>query len=129
MCDTVLTIITGSSPPQNFIVEVLNSTAVELSWQYPAMPNGSIRGYSILYAEFPVVEEILLNITLGTLNDPSNQTSVVAGLVPFTQYSFRVRAFSFGDQNERPNFIHIGIATNEIIVRTNEDGKVITINY
>ena len=116
--------ITGSSPPQDFTVQVLNSTVVELSWQYPDSPNGEIRGYSILYAEFPAVEEILLNITLDTINDASDQTAVVAGLMPFTQYSFRVRAFSFGDQNERPNFIHIGIATNEIVVITNEDGKI-----
>ena len=92
------------------------------------MPNGEIRGYSILYAEFPDVEEVLrniaLNITLTSIDDRSNQTAVVAELVPFTRYSFRVRAFSFGDQNERPNFTHIGIATEEIIVRTNEDGKV-----
>ena len=101
-----------------------------MSWEYPAMPNGEIRGYSILYAEFPDVEQVLrnitLNITLTSVNDRSNQTAVVAGLVPFTQYSLRVRAFSFGDQNERPNFTHIGIATEEIIVRTNEDGKVIS---
>ena len=116
----------GSSSPQNFTLEVLNSTAVELSWQYPESPNGDIRGYSILYAEFPAIEEILLNITLDIINDPSNQTAVVAELIPFTQYSFRARAFSFGDQNEQPNFIHIGIATEEIIVRTNEDGKVMS---
>ena len=91
------------------------------------MPNGEIRGYSILYAEFPIVEEVLRNINLIPVNDPSNQTEVVDGLVPFTQYSFRVRAFSFGDQNERPNFTHIGISTDEIIVRTHEDGKVILI--
>ena len=125
VCHSVLIVTTGSSPPQNFRAEILNSTAAELSWQYPNSPNGEIRGYSILYAEFPAIEETLLNITLATINDGSNQTAVVGGLVPFTQYSFRVRAFSFGDQNERPNFIHIGIATEEIIVRTNEDGKVL----
>lgn len=117
-------IITGSSAPQSFMVVVLNSTAVELSWEYPDTPNGEIRGYSILYAEFPQNEEVQINITLDMVNDASNQTTVVGGLVPFTRYSFRVRAFSFGDQNERPNFTHIGIATNETIVRTAEDGKM-----
>ena len=117
----------GSSPPQNFTVMVLNSTAVELSWKYPDSPNGEIRGYSILYAEFPSIEEVLINITLDTINDASDQTVVVAELVPYTQYSFRVRAFSFGDQNEQPNFTHIGIASDEIIVRTAEDGKMIMI--
>ena len=104
---------------------VLNSTAVELSWEYPELPNGEIRGYSILDAQFPDNEKIILNITLDTVNDASNQSAVVANLLPFTVYSFRVRAYSFGDQNERPNFTHIGIATDEIIVRTAEDGKMI----
>jgi len=105
-------------------VVVLNSTAVELSWEYPDSPNGEIRGYSILYAEFPDIEELSINITLDTINDASGQTIVMDKLKPFTQYSFRVRSFSFGDQNERPNFTHIGIATDEVIVRTAEDGKI-----
>jgi len=100
---------------------VLNSTAVELSWQYPESPNGEIRGYSILESSI-----VILNITLDIIDDTSNQTIVVSGLTPFTFYGYRVRAFSFGDQNERPDFVHTGIATNEIIVRTDEDGKIHT---
>ena len=106
------------------MVIVLNSTAVQLSWQYPMSPNGEIRGYSILDSTPPDIEMVILNITLDSVNDNSNQTAVIAGLIPFTYYGFRVRAFSFGDQNERPNFVHIGIATDEIRVRTNEDGKM-----
>ena len=116
---------TGSSPPLNFTVEAVNSTAVELSWVYPESPNGEIRGYSILSAEHPNIEEVIINITLAMLNDPSDQVAVVGDLVPFTRYSFRVRAFSFGDQDERPNFTHIGIATEEIIVKTDEDCKML----
>jgi len=101
---------------------VLNSTAVELSWQYPESPNGEIRGYSILESSI-----VILSITLDTIDDTSNQTVVVSGLSPFTLYGYRVRAFSFGDQNERPDFVHTGIATNEIIVRTDEDGKIHTV--
>ena len=104
---------------------VLNSTAVELSWLYPEAPNGEIRGYSILYSSIPDNEMMILNITLDTIDDTSNQTTIVSGLTPFTYYGFRVRAFSFGDQNERPSFVHIGIATNEINVATDEDGKII----
>ena len=61
------------------MVEVLNSTAVELSWLYPDAPNGRIKGYSILQSP-----HVMLNIILGTLNDKSNQTYVVSGLTPFT---------------------------------------------
>ena len=106
------------------MVIVLNSTAVQLSWQYPMSPNGEIRGYSVLDSIPPNIMVVVQNITLNTVNDNSNQTTVIAGLTPFTYYGFHVRAFSFGDQNERPNFVHIGIATDEIRVRTNEDGKM-----
>ena len=120
-----MNITTGSSPPLNFTVEVLNSMEVQLTWQYPDFPNGEIRGYSILSAEPPAIEEVIRNITLDDVDDSSDQTAVVDGLAPFTCYSFRVRAFSFGDQDEQPNFIHIGEATDEIIVRTDEDGKIL----
>ena len=103
---------------------VVNSSTVQLSWQYPESPNGEIRGYSILYSSIPDNEMMILNITLDTIDDTSNQTTSVSGLTPFTLYGFRVRAFSFGDQNERPNFLHVGISTGEVNVRTNEDGKM-----
>ena len=121
----ILTIVTGSSPPQNFTIVVLNSTTVELSWEYPNSPNGVIRGYSILYAKFPFTEVTIVNITLYAINDAGDQTVAVTGLIPFTDYSFHVRAFSFGNQNEQPNFTLIGIKTDEMIVRTDEDGKIV----
>ena len=96
-----------------------------MSWEYPESPNGEIQGYSILSAEPPAIEQVIMNITLAMVNDDSNQTAVVNDLTPFTRYSFRVRAFSFGDPMDRPNFTHIGIASNEIIVRTDEDGKML----
>ena len=102
----------------------LSSTTVELSWQYPESSNGEIRGYSILYSSIADNEMMMLNITLNTTDDTSNQTTIVSGLTPFTYYGFRVRAFSFGDQNERPNFVHVGISSVEIRVRTDEDGKI-----
>ena len=117
---------TGSLPPQNFTVQVLNSTAVELSWEYPESSNGEIRGYSILSAEHPDIVQVILNITLPMVDDNSDQTAVVGDLTPFTRYNFRVRAFSFGDPVDRPNFIHIGISSDEITVRTHEDGKMLS---
>lgn len=104
---------------------MLNSTAVELSWEYPESPNGEIRGYSILSAEHPDIVQVIMNITLSMIDDESNQTAVVDNLTPFTQYSFRVRAFSFGDPMDRPNFVHIGTSSGEITVRTHEDGKML----
>ena len=97
---------------------------VQLSWQYPESPNGEIRGYSILYSSIPDNEMMIINITLDTIDDTSNQTIIASGLTSFTYYGFHVRAFSFGDQNEQPNFIHVGISTDEILWRTSEDGKI-----
>ena len=115
--------VSGSSPPVGFMVMVLSSTTVQLSWQYPESPNGEIRGYSILYSSIPDNEMMILNITLDTIDDTSNQTTIVSGLTPFTYYGFRIRAFSFGDQNEQPNVVHNGVLTDETLVRTHEDGK------
>ena len=121
-CDLITFV--GPSPPQNFAVVILNSTSVELSFEYPDSPNGDIQGYTILYAEVSVAEKIIVNVTLDTINDASDQTVVVTGLVPFTEYSFRVRAFSYSAQNKQPSIAYIGVVTNEIIVRTAEDGKI-----
>ena len=117
--------LTGSSSPQNFTVDVLNSTAVEISWSYPDSPNGEIQGYTILYAEYPDDMQILINITLYMIDDTSDQSYIIFDLLPFTQYSFRVRAFSLDDENETLNFTHIGVASDEMIVRTDEDGKIL----
>ena len=99
---------------------VLNATAVQLFWQYPETPNGQIRGYSIIDSTIPATEIVVINITLDTIDDISNQTTIVSGLIPFTLYSFRVRAFSFGDQN----VLHLGISTGEVRVHTDEHGKI-----
>ena len=69
--------------------------------------------------------DILINITLDMIDDTSDQIYVIFDLLPFTQYSFHVRAFSLDDENETLNLIHIGIASDEIIVRTDEDGKIL----
>jgi len=36
-------------PPENFNVQVLNHTTVQLSWQPPTTPNGIILFYTIAY--------------------------------------------------------------------------------
>ena len=83
----------------------------------------------MLYAEFPDGETILINITLDIINDEADQTILVTGLKTFTQYTFRVRAYSFSDQNKTTIFTHIGIASDEIIVTTAEDGKITTLIF
>jgi len=109
------------------MVMVVNFSTVQLSWQYPESPNGEIRGYSILYSSIPDNEIMIVNITLDTIDDISNQSTMVSGLTPFTYYGFRVRAFSFGSQNGQDN-LNVGIATDEIRVQTDEFGEIYVVS-
>ena len=97
---------------------VLNSTTVQLSWQHPESPNDIISGYLVILDNRTDV----INITVNTT---SNQTVIVSGLMPFTLYGYRVRTFWLNDAR----IVHLGIATNEVLVRTKEDGKVLCYSY
>ena len=66
-------------PPQNVEILVLNSTALQLSWSQPSVPNGVITGYHVIY-NISVVEE-------GSL-DTNATNLVVAGLEEYTVYKF-----------------------------------------
>ena len=105
----------SSLPPTNFNVETLNSTAIRVSWSFPDTPNGNITGYTIFTN---AREGGRVNITLSSPNDMSDQMYVFDGLMPFTNYQFRVAAFA-----ETPEETHFGFPTSEITVRTNEDRK------
>ena len=93
------------------MVEVLNSTAVELKWQYSESDN---KNYSILYLSIPDNTMVVSNIP-GNL--AGNQTYTVDGLVPFMWYGFRVRMFQL-------RHVYSGMTTDEIIMQTLEDSKI-----
>ena len=65
----------GLAPPT---LLVINSTAIQVRWSPPTTPNGVITSYSVIYEQ-----NIDVGISFGY---------TVTGLLPATQYSFRIEA-------------------------------------
>ena len=107
-----------ASPPTPVSATVINSTAIRVSWGYPTDPRGSIFGYLISNS----LTVTLINLTLDNRNDMNNQSHVFTELMPFTNYTFRVAAYSFSDQNGTI-IEHIGIYTDIVMATTTEDGE------
>ena len=106
----------SASPPSFVSAVTLNSTAIELSWGYPDIPRGNITGY-IIYND--VTSDGELNLTLLSMNDMRNQSSVFSGLMPFTNYEFRVAAFAVTEI-----VTHFGMPSEPEVARTDEDCKI-----
>ncbi len=119
---TAFTDPAASSPPINVTAMAIASDAILVSWNYPLVPRGEIEGYVVrYYSDSPLVGGGTRNITLPTRDDDSMIMQVIGGLVPFTQYSFTVRAFSFGDDNME----HAGMESGAVMARTMEAGMCI----
>ena len=106
----------SASPPSFVSAVTPNSTAIELSWGYPDIPRGNITGY-IIYHD--VISNGELNLTLSVMNDMGDQTYVFSGLMPFTNYQFRVAAFAVTEI-----VTHFGILSEPVVARTDEDRKI-----
>ena len=70
--------------PLNLTVAISNSTAVTLTWNTPAMPNGLIRNYTIT----------LLDDNMNSVQNQivSNLMTVISQLTPNTSYVVNVSA-------------------------------------
>lgn len=126
--DTVTTDPDSASPPRNVQVMVINSTAIEVSFDYPFMPRGEIFGYLIEYGvsetDLANSDITVFNFTLNQLDNMDNQSILVTNLAPFRFYVFRVLAYSFSDT---PFQTHLGEPSpNTNAVRTLEDRKLNT---
>ena len=112
----------SASPPTNFLAEVLNSTAIMLTWGYPSTPRGNITGYIVTLdtAMLPTMNAATFNLTLDLAGDSQPQSLLVDELLPFTEYYFTVRAYSFGAD---PFFIHLGEESMQMET-TREAGNV-----
>ncbi|XP_078574491.1 receptor-type tyrosine-protein phosphatase S-like isoform X2 [Branchiostoma floridae x Branchiostoma japonicum] len=62
---------------------------VQLVWQRPVRTNGVIRGYTVQYQVSSSCDSIEFSQELTTTDD--NTTAVIGDLVPYTNYTFRVR--------------------------------------
>ena len=105
VCTHPLTVPGG--PPENFTVEVISSTQIQLTWQPPArdVQNGPIRLFTVS------VSEVQTNTTYSHTSE--NFTLQLESLHPFYEYVCLVAAFTIGP----------GPYTSPLIVRTFEDGE------
>ena len=117
---TVTTDPAASSPPTNVNAVAVSSDSISVTWSYPDTPRGDIEGYIIRYdltSGMLGADAMELNLTLSPSNDQSPQMETIGGLIPFTQYSITVRAYSFGE-----GVVHNGDESAVVTVRTLEAG-------
>ena len=105
-----------SSPPTNFTATAVSSTSIKLTWGYPQTPRGLIAGYQIMHNTSLSFNPV--NITIST-NDISQQSYTFSGLIPFTVYSFIVRAYSY---STRLSALVYGDYNQQLVIRTLQDG-------
>ena len=81
--------ISAPSPPTNLVAETSNATAINVTWDRPATPNGQITRYEIHYnavGSNDVTSKVLLANQLPVLK------ALIGSLKPFTRYQFKIRA-------------------------------------
>ncbi|KAL5494002.1 hypothetical protein EMCRGX_G015270 [Ephydatia muelleri] len=83
-----------NSPPANFRVLVLNSTAAQVTWSPPTTTqlNGRLRGYRLFYRPEGTPQDAMVTIDGG-----GAQSYIAGDLSPATAYVFSVLAFTLGD--------------------------------
>lgn len=107
----------SASPPSFVSAEALSPTVIQLSWGYPEIPRGNITGYTIFHN---ITTDSQFNLTLSRVNDISNQTHVIGGLLPFTYYGFRVAAFAVTEGET-----HFGLPSDPVVELTDEDSELV----
>ena len=99
----LLTAVPGE--PRKVRAEVVNSTAVKLSWRPPSDrdANGIVRGYRVHYVPLGHLDEPLVNVPAARLDLPDGLRTelVVAGLRPDTVYQFELEAYTRKGRGER----------------------------
>ncbi|XP_074524005.1 protein tyrosine phosphatase receptor type Fa isoform X2 [Halichoeres trimaculatus] len=83
------------APPRRLEVEILNSTALKVSWKPPlsVKQHGQIRGYHLVYSRLengePHGQPVIMEVALSEVQD-----AIVTGLLPETTYSLTVAAYT-----------------------------------
>ena len=109
----------SSSPPTSVEVSVLSATALELSWQPPMLARGNLSGYEIEHNATMEGDIASTNIT-----SPSILSFMYTDLLPFTFYSFRVRAYSTQPAAGDSGFqVHLGLFSTLVGAMTNESSE------
>uniref|UniRef100_A0A3Q3N5T1 Contactin-3 n=1 Tax=Labrus bergylta TaxID=56723 RepID=A0A3Q3N5T1_9LABR len=91
---------------ESFQAEALSPTSVQVSWEPPALPNGPVLGYRLLWTESPSGKE--QSVEVSGLNYKMD------GLNKFTEYTVRVLAI---------NRYGPGTASEIVSITTQSDGE------
>ena len=103
------------SEPQNFTVVNVNSTAIMVSWQPPAMPNGVVTGYFVWYTENLTCNNSQVSTSSRAELAPTADTHTFTELEEDTVYVFYVSAETSAGEGEAAM----------VTGRTSEDGECV----
>lgn len=104
-----------ATPPMSVSVEPVSSSEVQVSWSYPAIPRGRIRGYIVTYRRLSKNQTQMLNFTLDRLNDTARQKRVISDLQTLTCYIFQVAAYAISERDS--NFqVYLGITSQPALI-------------
>ena len=95
---------TFEGPPQGInppVLNVLNSSSVQVSWTAPAQPNGIVTHYEVRYRKELQVPENS-NISVGARVTTGVFNVIVNDLEPFTDYQFLVAAINSRREGTSP---------------------------
>ena len=109
-------------PPLNVTVLMKTSTALLVSWLPPSTPNGVLTSYEVYYtgeASLNPVPASFYHSLSSTISAP-NTSLVLSDLVPYSNYTISVRAFTSAGPGEYSEVIED---------RTEEDGKSIIYTF
>ncbi|XP_019632351.1 PREDICTED: angiopoietin-1 receptor-like [Branchiostoma belcheri] len=90
-------------PPQGLQAAQISHNTVHLTWQPPLRTNGVIRSYTVQYGESVTCETLEFSPKEVTTSDGST-TTVIRDLVPYTNYTFRVRGATSAGGGDFSNY-------------------------
>ena len=90
-----MTIILAPEIPGDLFVNEINSTAIIVTWFQPAINNGIITMYEVLYSlgNHTVLDDAATVVPITAIVNTSYEI-IIDGLDPFTIYTVGVRAFT-----------------------------------
>ena len=114
-CTLIFSPCTVPSPPLSVTVSDKTSTTLLVTWLPPATPNGVLTSYEVYYKGVSSVNPVPASFyqPLSVTVSAPNTSLVVPGLVPHSNYTITVRAFTSAGPGE---------VSEEIEDRTEEDG-------
>eukprot|EP00090_Calanus_glacialis_P038689 TRINITY_DN6743_c0_g1_i1.p1 TRINITY_DN6743_c0_g1~~TRINITY_DN6743_c0_g1_i1.p1 ORF type:complete len:1180 (-),score=156.79 TRINITY_DN6743_c0_g1_i1:583-4122(-) len=86
--------------PEQVECKPLSSTGLHLKWRAPPHDtwNGQIKGYRVLFVPFPKYNRMPARMNTARLSAVIGTTTTLTGLIPFTNYSVQILAYtSAGD--------------------------------